>query len=358
MSDHKHVAVKCTYNNGEEGAFVGFNGTCSENIIRINTQTHMWCSQPECSCKQYCENGFRGERPVDPCLESTLFRDWWFGAGTYLTGKRKGSPKKAQLIKGGIALLTTRFPGDVEKDRKIIGLYEIKRVTNLENEETKFYAEKNLKIRLPLEEVMQLFFWDYYSINSTEISWGHGLLRYLNDSQIKKVLLDLQQTVQSNNHKEIIAELLEKYKEVKAIEKGQRDIGIPRIERITGKRKYGPGGEGEKHKILKEWIATHPQDIGLETIKHYKKEYVFLSGDTVDILFEIDDENDAVVEIETNYPFPGCYQAIKYRALRCAQRSLDLDSDKVKAIIVAWEISDEIKRFCDKYKIIYYEIKK
>ena len=31
---NKHTAVKCTYNNGDEGDYVGFNGTCSEDIIK------------------------------------------------------------------------------------------------------------------------------------------------------------------------------------------------------------------------------------------------------------------------------------------------------------------------------------
>ncbi len=355
---NKHVAVKCTYNNGDEGDFVGFNGTCSENIIKENTKNRVWCKQPECLCKQYFNNGFKGERPINPCLESTLFKDWRFGAGTYHSGKRQGQPKKANLEQGGICLLTTRFPGDKEEDRKIIGLYRIGKVSNNKNEETKFFADNTHRIRLPLDEAKQLFFWDYYSINSDNPRWGTGLLRYLDDGQVKKILLDLKQTVQSVQYKEILEELLADYSGISASEKGLRKTTVSRKKRIATKRKYGAGGEGENHKKLKEWVANHPEAIGLKNIKKHELEHVFLSGDTVDILFEQINSYDAVVEIETTVPLPGCHQAIKYRALRCAERLLPLDSNKVKAILVAWNIASEVKRFCKQYNIECYEIKK
>jgi len=117
MSLNKHVAVKCNYNNGGERNYVGFSGTCSEDVIKINTQTSVWCSQSTCGCKQYVNSGFKGNRPVDP-----------YGAGHYHNGFKKGQPKRANLVAGGVAVLTTRFPGDIEEDRKIVGLYKIGKV--------------------------------------------------------------------------------------------------------------------------------------------------------------------------------------------------------------------------------------
>jgi hypothetical protein len=355
---NKHVAVKCTYNNGDEGDFVGFNGTCSEDQIMENTRNRTWCSQPECLCRQYFENGFTSERPENPCLESTLFKKWCFGAGTFLNGKRKGIPKKANLESGGICILTTRFPGDKEEDRKIIGLYRIGNVTNVKDKETEFCADSNLKIRLPFEEAKELFFWDYYSIHSDKPSWCTGLLRYLSDQQTKKILMDLKQTVQSVQHKEIIEELLVDFAEVDASEKGQRKSTTPRNKRIAVNRKYGAGGEGENHKRLKKWIAQNPKCIGLENVKDYELEHVFLSGDVVDILFQLQNGEDAVVEIETAVPLPGCHQAIKYRALRAAERYLSLDSNEIKAVLVAWHVPQKVREFCNKYNILHYEIKK
>jgi len=307
---------------------------------------------------KYISSGFRDKRPEFPCLESRLFRDWSFGAGTNHHGKRKGKPRKAKIEeKGGIALLTTLFPGDNEVERRIIGLYKINEVTNNKDEETKFFADDKLRIRLPLDEAKQLFFWDYYSINSDKPLWGTGLFRYLDDGQVKRILLDLKQTVQSEQHEEILEELLKDFGSVQASKRGMRTPTVTRNKRIAIARKYGGAGEGENHKRLKEWVACHPEIIGLANVMNHEVEHPFISGDAVDILFEQDNGNDAVVEIETTTPLPGCHQAIKYRALRCAERLLPLDSDRVKAILVAWEVQQQAKDFCEEYNILWYEIK-
>ena len=122
-------------------------------------------------------------------------------------------------------------------------------------------------------------------------------------------------------------------------------------------RKYGGTGEGENHKELKTWIAKDPSIIGLENVKSREIEHTFLSGDSVDILFKLFDGSDAVVEIETDNPLPGCHQAIKYRALRCAQRQIDINSKSVRAILVAWKIPEDVKIFCKRYNIEYFEKK-
>lgn len=121
--------------------------------------------------------------------------------------------------------------------------------------------------------------------------------------------------------------------------------------RIVIARKY-PGGEGEEHKKLKEWIAQHPEEIGLRLVKgEGEPEYVFPSGDAVDILFELVDNRYAVVEVETWNPLPGCYQALKYKVLKCAELGWKVGSPAVEAIVVARIGSDEIMRFCAKYGI-------
>jgi len=121
------------------------------------------------------------------------------------------------------------------------------------------------------------------------------------------------------------------------------------------RRKYGPGGEGLEHKKLKTWIANNPMSVGIRNVRATTVEHSYLSGDVVDILFQLETNTDIVVEIETTDPFPGCHQAIKYRALRCAQRGLPLSSDKVQAILVAWKIPDHVIKFCQKYNVKYIE---
>ena len=123
----------------------------------------------------------------------------------------------------------------------------------------------------------------------------------------------------------------------------------------TSRKKYGTGGEGIEHKRLKEWVANNPRSVGIKNVRSTKVEHSYLSGDSVDILFELTINTDVVVEIETIDPLPGCHQAIKYRALRCAERGLPLSSDEVQAMIVAWEIPVHVIEFCEKYNIRHVE---
>jgi len=352
----QHIALKCTYNNGDEGALVGFNGTCSEDIIKLNIESgRVWCSQEGCECRKYYDGGFKGKRPVDPCYESVLFREWQYGAGWYHTGSRKGKPMHfLKVEKRKIAVLTTRFPGDSEEDRRIIGFFRIGNVGNKPGEETNLIADRECAVRLPMEEAKELFFWDYYSTKGGA-RWGTGLHRYLSDNQISQILQDLRGTLRDSESKEILDRLLARdFPEVPSPPSGPRikESG-DRTKRITVTRKYGSGGEGIEHKKLKEWVAKNPESIGLVDVKEAEMEYVFPSGDTADIVFSLPKCRYAVVEIETTTPLPGCYQALKYRTLKCAELGLPITSSHVKAILVAWLIPEDVRHFCVKYGISF-----
>ena len=334
----QNVALKCTYNNGTEGVYVGFNGTCSENVIKLNIDSgRVWCSQKDCDCKKYYDRGFRGAEPIHPCYESVLFRDWRYGAGWYHTGKRAGTPIHMNKVgKGKIAILTTRFPDDREIDRKIIGFFKISDVINEPDKETILVAESKFRLRLPLEEAKELFFWDYYR-TKRKVLWGSGLVRYLDNDIAARILLDLKETLRDENSKAIVSKLLKQdFQEVLPSPASGPRIkkSGSRSKRVAMFRKYGAGGEGTEHKKLKEWVAENPHEIGLTGIQRIEVEYGFPSGDVVDILFRLSKERDIVVEIETSDPLPGCYQALKYRVLRCAERCIDVKSPYVEAILV------------------------
>lgn len=354
----QHVAIKCTYNNGDEGTFVGFNGTCSEDIIKWNIEAgRVWCN--ESVCRKYYNRGFKGERPVGPCMESKLFRDWEYGAGYYHTGKREGPIHLSNVDKGKIAILTTRFPKDDEIDRRIVGFFKIAKVTNNAGEQTMMFADKQFRIRLPMDEAKELYFWDYYSTKGGA-RWGTGLIRYLSDDQVVRILRDLKETIRDENAKAMVVGLLNQdFPNV-----SPRPASGPRIKksgsrtkRISVVRKYGSGGEGIDHKKLKEWIARNPQEVGLTNVKRTETEYVFPSGDTADVIFELNGNRYAVVEIETFDPIPGFYQALKYKVLKCAEHGIDINSSNVEAILVAWSIPHEARHLCNKYGIRYVEKK-
>src|SRR5205814_5422778 len=123
--------------------------------------------------------------------------------------------------------------------------------------------------------------------------------------------------------------------------------GSPKVREL---RKYGPRGEGPDHKKLKEWIHDHPEDIGLHGVLKSHLEYEFLTGDRVDLLFDMQGDRYAVVEIETDNPLPGAFQALKYKVLKCAELGSDIKSSKVEAILVAWG-EPEDRGFCQSYNV-------
>jgi hypothetical protein len=255
--------------------------------------------------------------------------------------------------KGKIAILTTRFPGEPEIDRKIVGFFKIAHIKEDPGDGTILSAENNFRIRLPLEEAQNLYFWDYYSTKGGA-KWGTLLFRYLNDDQVVGILKDIEKTLRNEKYKLLVNKLLNQdFSNINS----HRPAGPrmqrsgDRLKRVLLNRKYGSGGEGEEHKRLKNWIAEHPEFIGLTNVVGKEIEYIFASGDIVDILFERDNGKFAVVEIETAFPSPGSYQALKYKVLKCAELRSDIKSPNVEAIIVAWSFPPEVKAFCRKYGI-------
>jgi hypothetical protein len=208
----RHLAFKCTYNDGGEGDLVGFHGICSLDNMEWNIKSGRdRCNHPECPCKQHYDRGFTGSRPTPSfCYESSLFRDWRFGAGFSQHGSKKTQLRRiADAEVGRIAVLTTRFPEDDEVDRKIIGLFRIGEVRS--DEETIVIADEKHRVRLPLEEAREVYFWDYYQgPNSPEtVAWGTGLFRYLTDAQVARIVKDVQETVRDEHTRNVLGSLLQ-----------------------------------------------------------------------------------------------------------------------------------------------------
>lgn len=122
-------------------------------------------------------------------------------------------------------------------------------------------------------------------------------------------------------------------------------------------RKYGVGGEGIPHRLLKEWCASNPQELGLQDVIRVpaEKECQFICGDRADVVFEMPGNQYVVLEVETTNAEPGAYQALKYKTLLCAEQGLPIDSAQVSALLVAWQVPPSVRSFCDKYKIKYLE---
>jgi len=118
QEENKHIAFKCTYNNGGEGRYAGFNGIGSNEVMQYNIEEkkHIWCSDKCCLCRNFFLNDFKGQVPMEPCFESTMFSDkymWSFSAGYKQSGVNRGDPlhiRKTSI--GKIVVLTTRFPDE------------------------------------------------------------------------------------------------------------------------------------------------------------------------------------------------------------------------------------------------------
>lgn len=120
------------------------------------------------------------------------------------------------------------------------------------------------------------------------------------------------------------------------------------------------GGESDRHRDLKSYLAIHPELIGFskDTIPHV--EYDFPSGDRVDILFESKSKKEwAVVEIKlegTEQTFKGLFQVIKYRALQEAVLKFREIDGKVKGYLIAYSIPDYVKQKAKLFDIQSLEI--
>lgn len=121
------------------------------------------------------------------------------------------------------------------------------------------------------------------------------------------------------------------------------------------RKKYRGGAEGPDHRLLKEWCAHNPQQLGLSDVTSIpgRMEHPACDclQDRADVIFDMPGGRYAVIEVETNDPQPGAYQALKYKTLLCAQQGYPVDSDKVEAILVAWEVPADVRTFCEKYGV-------
>jgi hypothetical protein len=126
--------------------------------------------------------------------------------------------------------------------------------------------------------------------------------------------------------------------------------------------KYGNGGESDAHKNLKQYVAEHPELLGLFQYEA-RIERHFTSGDRADIVFESDSSNYAAVEIELSGAsnlLIGAHQAIKYAMLCAAEAGLPLEfgpEKAVKAFLVAHQTDYiEVEELARKYGITLVSI--
>lgn len=123
----------------------------------------------------------------------------------------------------------------------------------------------------------------------------------------------------------------------------------------VGNRK---GGESKAHLDLKNRVAEDPSLVlNEEGLSTYRVEYPFPSGDRADIVLRDRFNRVIGVEVELRQDesrFEGVLQAIKYRFMLAYMFNIDFLN--TRAMLVAHEISEELKKSCDKYNVEYFEV--
>lgn len=84
---------------------------------------------------------------------------------------------------------------------------------------------------------------------------------------------------------------------------------------------FGFGGEGPEHKALKEYVASHPESIGLPKNAEAETEHILLSGDRLDVFFP---KENVAVEIKSHISddadiLRGIFQCVKYKSILDAE---------------------------------------
>ena len=360
-----NVAFKCTYNDGGPRGFVGFDGICSdENIIRnVSVKKQPCCRDKDNPCRQFCDKILLGrnrrpKRPVDPpCYERRIFKDWSFGAGAYHSEERYGEPipmKSARV--GKVALLTTRHPRDDSEEKRIVfGIFKISRIDDSHAGQTWVTGEPEHAIRVPEAAAQDLLYWNFKKRpRSREPKWGTGLFRYISDQEVTNFLHELFPRLQSPRDRAVLEHLLECCGNLEP-ENAVNDLD-PENSAANLERKYGPGGEGEQHRSLKEHVAQHPEILGLGPGRS-SLEHGFVTGDRVGISIVLDSGEHCVVEIEVEgrrSTLIGAHQALKYQALRTAE--LDDGTKPPHTYLVAYRIPSSTREFCDRHGVMALEI--
>ena len=347
------VAFKVTYNDGGAGSgLLGFRGVCSNRIILENVQVRkvIHCSGANNPCRIFADKNFTGRRPVvGACYEASLFggEPLCFGGGYYHNGPREGQPIAIKRVNpGDIAFLTTLMPGGGQEDRIVFACFRVGPAVYL-HDGWGYVVESDgtMDVRFPDDVARQMSFWRYFQNRDESKFWGTGLFRYPTPDNTEALLADLLGLLGDHAERDII---------LRALGNEVTPRPVCRLPPVDGSPSVGGGyggGEGEAHLNLKNFVAENPTSIGLPKNARASIEFPYLSGDQVDIKFDIPGGTAAVVEIETICPLPGAHQCIKYRALLEAALGHAIGSGKVEAILVAHEFDDVTKAFAAQYNI-------
>ena len=99
---------------------------------------------------------------------------------------------------------------------------------------------------------------------------------------------------------------------------------------------FGFGGEGKEHKLMKEFIAAHPEAIDKQISEEGILEHILLSGDRVDVFFP---KANVAVEVKPKLAsdadiLRGLFQCVKYKAILDAEAEVKGEIPDSEIILV------------------------
>ncbi len=218
----ENIAFKCNYcDGGKSNKEMGFNGVCSDEIIKNNIEIEQrtWCSSEECDCLSYLK-GEISRFELDSihndgryvCYESQMLREWKAMAGIVQKGDRAGQPMRLNKVQNNsLCVLTTRLPNSSERDRFIFGVFLVDENYEGDNFEEGYVSTKSkYKIKLSPKEAEKMLFWAYHANeNQPEVArWSSGLHRYFEDEQAIQILRDLALLKKGTEDEELAEEFL------------------------------------------------------------------------------------------------------------------------------------------------------
>lgn len=127
---------------------------------------------------------------------------------------------------------------------------------------------------------------------------------------------------------------------------------------------YGSGGEGKEHKALKEYIKANPQKLGIHHVVHSETEYVFPSGDRLDVYFVLKDGTHVAVEVKPSTApeqdvARGIFQCVKYEATMKAIRQLENEMYAIQTyLVVGADITPTNQKIADELKVKVMKVEK
>ncbi len=220
-AEKENVAFKCTWCDGAgQENRIGFDGVCSDEVIRHNVDTgkRVWCK--ESACHRYIKGEISREEleqmhqsGVPVCYESAMLRDWKASAGVYRTGQKAGTPMKLSKVQvNSLCAFTTVRPGQEEAERFVFGVFLVDEAYEGDDHEEGYVTTgSEFRLELSLEEAEQIRFWKYYANKDKSAKWASGLHRYINDEQAAQMLRDIAKVKKGTPQEELAGRFLEEY---------------------------------------------------------------------------------------------------------------------------------------------------